>query len=120
LHFSGDFSETEISKIFNTEDFGYSKITVERSLKDESGNPILKKGQKQPYTLFRGTEKVSLTEDIQEYFSRDVLPFASDKWIDESKAKKGCEIPSHAISAFMKRINSLLELHRRFWKTIRN
>jgi type I restriction enzyme M protein len=31
--FYGDFKESEISKIFNNEDFGYSKITVERPLR---------------------------------------------------------------------------------------
>ena len=40
----GDFVESEISKIFDTTDFGYTKITVERPLKDENGQPVLKKG----------------------------------------------------------------------------
>ena len=41
----------------------------------------------------RDTENVPLTEDIQEYFKREVLPFAPDAWIDESKTKVGYEIP---------------------------
>lgn len=89
----GDFIENEISKIFNNEEFGYSKITVERPLKDENGNPILKKGKPQPDTSLRDTENVPLIEDIQEYFTREVLPFAPDAWIDESKTKVGYEIP---------------------------
>ena len=89
----GDFTENDISKIFNNEEFGYSKITVERPLKDESGKPILKKGKSQPDTDLRDTENVPLTEDIEEYFKREVLPFASDAWIDESKTKVGYEIP---------------------------
>ena len=36
----GDFVESEISKIFDTADFGYTKITVERPLKDENGQPV--------------------------------------------------------------------------------
>lgn len=32
-------------------------------------------------------------EDIEEYFAREVLPFAPDAWIDESKTKVGYEIP---------------------------
>ena len=63
------------------------------SLKDESGKPILKKGKLQPDTDLRDTENVPLTEDIEEYFKREVLPFASDAWIDESKTKIGYEIP---------------------------
>lgn len=89
----GDFRESEVSKIFNNEDFGYTKITVERPLCDEDGKPILKKGKKQPDSALRDTENVPLTEDIQAYFEREVLPFAPDAWIDEKKSKVGYEIP---------------------------
>ncbi len=89
----GDFQESEISKIFNNEEFGYSKIVVERPIKDENGNPILKKGKLQPDSALRDTENVPLTEDIEEYFAREVLPFAPDAWNDESKTKVGYEIP---------------------------
>ena len=89
----GDFKESEISKIFDNEDFGYTKITVERPLKDEEGNLILKKGRAQPDSSLRDTENVPLKEDIQEYFDREVLPFVSDAWIDEKKSKVGYEIP---------------------------
>lgn len=41
----GDFVENEICKIFDNQDFGYSKITVERPLRDEKGEPVLKKGK---------------------------------------------------------------------------
>ncbi len=89
----GDFRETEISKIFDNEDFGYTKITVERPLRDENGELVLKKGKKQPDSSLRDTENVPLNEDIQEYFERGVLPFAPDAWIDEKKSKVGYEIP---------------------------
>ena len=89
----GDFRETEISKIFNNEDFGYTKITVERPLRGEDGELILKNGKKQPDTSLRDTENVPLTENIQDYFKREVLPFAEDAWIDEKKSKVGYEIP---------------------------
>lgn len=89
----GDFRETEISKIFDNEDFGYTKITVERPLRDENGELVLKKGKKQPDSSLRDTESVPLKEDIDEYFKREVLPFATDAWIDEKKSKIGYEIP---------------------------
>ena len=89
----GDFIENDISKIFSNEEFGYSKIVVERPLKDETSKPILKKGKPQPDTALRDTENVPLTEDIEEYFVREVLPFAPDAWIDDSKTKVGYEIP---------------------------
>lgn len=89
----GDFKATEISKIFNTEDFGYTKIVVERPLRDADGKLVLKKGKPQPDSALRDTENVPLTEDIEEYFTREVLPFAPDAWIDKTKSKVGYEIP---------------------------
>lgn len=89
----GDFKESEISQIYDTEDFGYTKITVERPLKDENGELVLKKGKKKPDTSLRDTENVPLKEDIEEYFKREVLPFAPDAWIDKNKSKVGYEIP---------------------------
>ncbi|RGC30116.1 SAM-dependent DNA methyltransferase [Enterocloster aldenensis] len=89
----GDFVANEISQIYDNADFGYTKITVERPLCDEAGKPILKKGKAQPDASLRDTENVPLTEDIKEYFNREVLPFAPDAWIDEKKSKVGYEIP---------------------------
>lgn len=89
----GDFRENEISKIYDNEEFGYSKIVVERPQLDEEGNIILKKGKKVPDTSLRDTENVPLKVDIHEYFEKEVLPFAPDAWIDESKTKIGYEIP---------------------------
>ena len=81
------------SKIFDTEEFGYRKITVERPEKDENGNPVLKKGKPVPDANLRDTENVPMKEDIQEYFEREVLPYAPDAWIDHKKTKVGYEIP---------------------------
>lgn len=89
----GDFRESEISKIFDNEDFGYTKIVVERPVRDDKGELVLKKGKKQADSALRDTENVPLKENIKEYFAREVLPFASDAWIDEKKSKVGYEIP---------------------------
>ena len=43
--------------------------------------------------MLRDTENVPLKEDIEEYFKREVLPFAPDSWIDTKKSKVGYEIP---------------------------
>jgi type I restriction enzyme M protein len=88
----GDFKTSEISLIFDNEDFGYTKITVERPLRDEKGTLILKNGKKQPDSNLRDSENIPLKEDIDEYFKREVLPFAPDAWIDKSKSKIGYEI----------------------------
>jgi len=134
--------ETEQSKIFPNEAFGYRKITVERPLKvrgidpdavysakeikafiaddrrDENGVPVIKKIHKggkpdplhglfertvggkncvveyEPDTELRDTEQVPLLEKggIEAFFSREVLPYVSDAWIDETKTKIGYEI----------------------------
>ncbi|MFJ6079313.1 N-6 DNA methylase [Pseudarthrobacter sp. NPDC092419] len=51
------------------------------------------KGTPEPDTDLRDTENVPLDGDIQDYFSREVLPHVPDAWIDESKTKVGYEIP---------------------------
>ena len=89
----GDFIETDVSKIFANEEFGYAKIVVERPLFDENGKPVIKKCVIQADNSLRDTENVPLTEDIDAYFAREVLPFASDAWIDKTKTKFGYEIP---------------------------
>lgn len=54
--------------------------------RDSKGNP-------EPDTELRDTERVPLKEDIEEYFEREVKPYAEDAWIDESKTVIGYEIP---------------------------
>lgn len=81
------------SKIFSAEDFGYYKITVERPKRDEHGKPILQRGKPVADSDLRDFENVPLTEDIDEYFRREVLPYAPDAWIDKKKTKIGYEIP---------------------------
>ena len=82
------------SKVLDNEYFKFSKITVERPLVDEhTGQPILKKGKYQPDSKKRDTEIVPWTEDIDDYMKKNVLPYASDAWIDETKTKIGYEIP---------------------------
>ena len=87
-----------ISRIFKNEDFGYSTITVERPLRDTAGKIVFGtkgklKGKPQPDASLRDTENVLLSEDIETYFKREVLPHAADAWIDHEKTKVGYEIP---------------------------
>lgn len=81
------------SKVFESVEFGYNKIVVERPQRDEAGNVILKRGKPVPDTSLRDTENVPLVQDIDSYFAREVLPYAPDAWIDQSKTKVGYEIP---------------------------
>ena len=81
------------SKIFDTVEFGYNKIVVERPQRDENGDIIKKSGKPVADTNLRDTENVPLDEDIDRYFEREVLPYAPDAWIDKKKTKVGYEIP---------------------------
>ena len=87
-----------ISRIFKNEDFGYRAITVERPERDAAGKIVLGtkgkgKGKPVPDAALRDTENVPLTEDVETYFKREVLPHAPDAWIDHDKTKIGYEIP---------------------------
>ena len=93
-----DGSARPISRIFDNEAFGYHTITVERPLRGDDGKVVLgakgkQKGKPQPDSALRDTENVPLTEDVGEYFKREVLPHAPDAWIDPDKTKVGYEIP---------------------------
>ena len=39
------------------------------------------------------TEKIPQKQDIEDYFEREVLPYAPDAWMDRSKDKLGVEFP---------------------------
>jgi type I restriction enzyme M protein len=71
---------------------------VERPLRDEASNVVLgqrgkAKDQPQADSSLRDTENVPLSEDVQSYFEREVLPHVADAWIDHDKTKVGYEIP---------------------------
>jgi type I restriction enzyme M protein len=89
----GDFEEGPHCKIFDNEDFGYSRITVERPQRDEKGEIVTnKKGEPKPDSSLRDYENIPLKEDIEEYFEREVLPHVEDAWIDFDKTKVGYEV----------------------------
>lgn len=81
------------SKIFNNEEFGFNRIQIESPLYDENGNVVMKGKKIAPDSSKRDYENVPLTEDIEEYFEREVKPYNSEAWIDKTKTKVGYEIP---------------------------
>ncbi len=90
--------DVPISRIFKNGDFGYRTITVERPERDATGKVVKAtkgklKGKPQPDANLRDTENVPLSEDVEAYFKREVLPHAPDAWIDHEKTKVGYEIP---------------------------
>lgn len=87
-----------LSRIFPNEAFGYRTITVERPLLDDTGQPVVgqkgkAKGKPLADSARRDTENVPLSEAVETYFAREVLPHAPDAWIDADKTKTGYEIP---------------------------
>ena len=95
-----NFEETEHSKIYPNDFFGYTKVTVERPLigkheilgearevvvRDKRGNP-------KPNPTLRDYERVPLTEEIDAYYQREVKPHLPDSWLDRKKDKVGYEI----------------------------
>ncbi|TAL63197.1 MAG: SAM-dependent DNA methyltransferase [Bacteroidetes bacterium] len=88
-----EFKKTTYCKIFDNDDFGYRRITVERPKrnakgvieKDKKGNPI-------PDADLRDFENVPLKDDVEKYFKKEVLPHLPDARIDENKTKIGYEI----------------------------
>lgn len=105
------------SKIFDTVEFGYNKIVVERPQRDENGDIVKKAGKPLADANLRDTENVPLDEDIDRYFEREVLPYAPDAWIDKKKTKVGYEIPMtryfyeykapESVDSIVERINGL-------------
>ncbi len=51
------------------------------------------KGDFEPDTSLRDTERVPLSESIDAYMKREVLPHVPDAWVDEAKTRVGYEIP---------------------------
>ena len=90
----GNFVENEISKIYDNDFFGYRKVTVLQAKTDENGDK--EKNKKGEYIQDKDkgadTETISLQEDIHDYMEREVLPFAPNSYIDNSKTKIGYEI----------------------------
>lgn len=94
----GKVKVAPISRVFKNHEFGYTTITVERPLRDNAGNVVVglkgkQKGLQQSDSSLRDTENVPLTDEVQSYFEREILPHAPDAWIDHDKSKVGYEIP---------------------------
>lgn len=85
--------ESNISRVFDNEDFGYITVDVRRPLRDENDEIIRdKKGNPKPNKELNDTENIPLKQNVQEYMEREVLPYAPDAWIEPRKQKKGQQL----------------------------
>jgi type I restriction enzyme M protein len=90
-----DFEDNEYSKIFAGSAFGYWKVTVLRPQYGEDGKPLKdKKGKPVPDKDLTDTEQIPLDYEggIDAFIKTEVLPYAPNAWVDESKTQIGYEI----------------------------
>ena len=89
LYDAFDEADPKLSKVFDTKEFGYLTVSVERPLRDDDGGVIRdKKGKPKPDKALRDTENIPLTEDVDAYMAREVLPYAPDAWIEPRKNRR--------------------------------
>jgi len=90
-----DFAENEYSKIFDNNAFGYWKVTVLRPQYGEGGKPLRDRKRKiVPDKDLTDTEQIPLDYPggVDAFIKKEVLPYAPDAWVDESKTQIGYEI----------------------------
>ena len=64
------------------------------TVRDPEAQPVNDaKGQLEPDSELRETENVPLDQNVHEFMAREVLPFAPDAWVDDTKTKTGYGIP---------------------------
>lgn len=82
------------SKVFDNEFFGYTKVSVLQALVDENGKPVLKKGKiQQDKEKGTDSEIIPLSDDIDGYMKKNVLPYSPNAYLDRGKDKVGYEVP---------------------------
>jgi type I restriction enzyme M protein len=71
------------------------KAILNAAAQPDGDAPVVtnRKGQPLPDPDLRDNENVPLTEDIEVYMAREVLPHVPDAWVDKLKTKIGYEIP---------------------------
>ena len=68
-------------------------MTVETAQADKDGKPVLKKGKYQPVKGASDNEIIPLSEDMDAYMQKNVLPYNPLAYIDPAKSKIGYEVP---------------------------
>ena len=84
--------ENEFCKIYQNNFFGYTKVVIEQPLIVDGKLKTDKQGNPKADTSKRHTERVSLSENVDEYYNLEVKPHLPESWMDRSKDKIGYEI----------------------------
>ena len=114
-----NFQETEFSKIFNNEFFGYTKVVIEQPLIKDGKVETDKQGKPKPDGSLRDTERIRLGVDVDEYYNNEVKPHLPNSWMDRTKDTIGYEInftkyfyKYTPLRSFKDITNELLELEK--------
>jgi type I restriction enzyme M protein len=86
------FEEGPQVKIFDNQSFGFFQVTIEQPTLKNGKVVLDKNGNPKADSKKRDTENIPLTDNIEEYFAREVKPHVPDAWIDYSKTRIGYEI----------------------------
>ena len=87
-----NYKKNQFCKIYPNSFFGYTRVVVEQPLIEDSVIKTDKKGNPKPDTSKRSTERVMLSDSIDEYFNKEVKTYIPNSWMDRSKDKIGYEI----------------------------
>lgn len=105
-----NFEETEYSKIYPNEFFGYTKVGIEQPLIENGEMVTDKKGNPKPDSKKRDQERIPLSADVEKYYQREVKPHLPDSWMDRSKDQVGYEINFTKYFYIFKPLRSLEEI----------
>ena len=86
------FEDTDISKIYPKEHFGYVKVTVDQPQFQDEKVVKDRNGKIKPDSSKRDYEKIPFDESIDEYIRREVTPYHPNSWVDKTLIKSGYEI----------------------------
>jgi type I restriction enzyme M protein len=89
------FEQTEQSKIFRNEEFGYWELTIDRPLRNEAGEIVCdKKGKIKVDSKLRDKEQIPMTYEggMEAFFEQEVKPYVPDAIPDYDNAIIGYEL----------------------------
>ena len=84
--------ENQFCKIYPNSFFGYTSVVIEQPMIEDGEVKTDKNGNPKPDTSKRDTERIFFSENIEEYYKREVKPHIPNSWMDRSKDKIGYEI----------------------------
>lgn len=87
------FEPSSDAMIFDNEDFGYRQIIVHQPQRNQEGTIIKDHASKPKSDMsLKDSENIPLKEDVDEYFEREVKPYAPDAWYSSAETKIGYEV----------------------------